>query len=66
MTSRDFRAIAGVLADNGADDDLVWAFAEFLALTNQRFDRRRFLAAATGHAPTPGDTPRARDYRNVK
>jgi len=66
MTSRDFRAIASVLADNGADDDLVWAFAEFLALTNPRFDRARFLAAATGSALTPGDNPRERDYRNVK
>ena len=65
MTSRDFRAIASVLADNGADGDLVWAFAEFLALTNPRFDRSRFLAAARGHA-LPGDNPRERDYRHVK
>ena len=63
MTSRDFRAIAAILADNGATSDMVRAFADLLAGTNPRFDRDRFTAAATGYPQTAGDKPRARDYR---
>jgi hypothetical protein len=74
MTGRDFRAIASVLAgarQNGADvdechndaiDALTQDFARFLASTNPRFDRERFLAAAMGTPEHKGDKPRARDY----
>jgi hypothetical protein len=73
MTSRDFRAIAGIIAEarkDGADTDsrgyvltsLAQDFARYLATTNPRFDRERFMAAATGNPQRPGDRPRERDY----
>lgn len=61
MTKKDFELIAGVLRDTEAITlkshwDAVWkdrdrlaeAFADALATTNPRFDRERFIAAATG------------------
>ena len=77
MTSRDFRLIASALAETSKHNavDLTFAegwhaavsaagihLADALALTNPRFDRDRFLAAATGEPTTPGDRPRSRDY----
>ena len=67
MTSRDFRLIADTIArmDPKTRDRQAIAqdFADALASTNRRFDRWRFVAAATGQPVTPGDKPRARDYR---
>jgi hypothetical protein len=75
MTSRDFRAIAATIAEldvpaSAAEGTVhayrmyvAQAFARTLSSTNPRFDRERFIAAATGNARTPGDKPRASDYR---
>lgn len=49
-----------VTRDRGA---IARDFADALAGTNPRFDRSRFMAAAQGEPATPGDKPRARDYR---
>ena len=76
MTSRDFRAIADIIAglsEVGLDESddgkpqhvqryVAGRFADFLGGTNPRFDRERFLAAATGAPLTKGDKPRATDY----
>lgn len=71
MTSRDFRAIAATIADLrdfipdlDADQlrEIARQFADLCAQTNPRFDRERFMAAATGAPLTKGDAPRARDY----
>lgn len=78
MTSRDFRAIAAIIAELPDEDyspsdrssyevvnlrqHVAVQFAHLLASTNPRFDRSRFLAAACGTPQTPGDKPRARDY----
>lgn len=69
MTSRDFRAIADIVAHADTDGNeavrtaLAIDFANYLTTTNARFDRDRFIAAATGDARTPGDKPRSSDYR---
>lgn len=51
MTKKDFKLIAAVVAGMPPDADMVsvaYAFANALASTNPRFDRERFLKAATG------------------
>ena len=64
VTSRDFRAIASIIAElpEPRRTDVAGIFADKLATTNERFDRERFLAAATGAPLTKGDKPRASDY----
>lgn len=62
MTQKDYELIAGVLRDTRPDDPqtmyargwracntaLASHFADALQPTNPRFDRERFIAAATG------------------
>lgn len=74
MTSRDFRAIAGIIAGlnlnpnvaQGEQDrtreHIAQQFADYLATTNPAFDRVRFLDACTGSPARKGDKPRAADY----
>lgn len=60
MTARDFRLIAGILAQTGATPEQVEAFADALASTNAMFDRERFIAAAGGSPMTGRDAPNYR------
>jgi hypothetical protein len=47
MTRKDFEAIAHVLDANHAPLALVMDFSDMLEESNPRFDRPRFVAAAT-------------------
>lgn len=47
MTRKTYNAIADALRGNGASPATVAAVADALAPTNPRFDRARFIAAAT-------------------
>lgn len=47
MTRKTYNAIAAALAENGASPATITAIADALAPTNPRFDRARFIAAAT-------------------
>jgi hypothetical protein len=47
MTKRDFIAIAAVLNANVAPLSLVSDFADMCEDTNERFDRQKFVVAAT-------------------
>lgn len=58
MTAKDFVLIASVLAQNNASPELVDAFADALAHTNEMFSRERFVAAASGSPLTGRDKPR--------
>jgi len=58
MTARDFVAIAGILAQNNADENLINSFADMLQGTNPLFDRDRFIAAAQGSPLSGRDAPR--------
>jgi hypothetical protein len=57
MTRKDFQAIARAFRDTAtepwSDSEELWSellhkVADYLATTNPRFDRERFLRAATG------------------
>lgn len=52
VTAKTYNAIADALRSNGASSTTVAAIADALAPTNPRFDRDRFVAAAT-----PEETP---------
>lgn len=45
MEHRHFATIAAILRKFGADEDTANAWADELASTNPRFDRRRFVRA---------------------
>jgi len=62
MTSRDFRLIAGILAQTGADQNMIEAFAQALGQTNPMFDYERFVAAAQGSPMSGRDAPGYRPY----
>ena len=47
MSRKTYNAIAKALADNGASTATITAIADALSPTNPRFDRARFIAAAT-------------------
>lgn len=49
MTTKHFKAIAATLLAHRADRALVEELANTLANINPRFDRGRFITAATGH-----------------
>lgn len=53
MTRKDFRLIADALKNARATDRVVAEMASSLATTNPRFDRSRFIDAATYVEPTP-------------
>ena len=48
MTHKDYKLIAGALAEARVDRDTVEIVADALRGTNPRFDRDRFIAAASG------------------
>lgn len=56
MTRQDFELIAGVVASIDSKDNtqtyVAELFADRLAETNPRFDRERFIEAATGQKGT--------------
>src|SRR5438105_8399379 len=60
LSRKDFVAVAQILRENQVPPPLVKEFANWLATTSPRFDRERFMAAATGEtAPQarPGEAP---------
>lgn len=58
MTHKDFVLIAAALARAKADPLVVNEMADALRPTNSRFDRNRFIAAASGKPTTGRDKPR--------
>jgi len=48
MSAKDFTAVAEILRNHGADEALAQRFADYFTSTNPRFDRQRFVDAATG------------------
>ena len=53
MTHKDFKLIAAALAEAEADGTTIRILADALRGTNPRFDRGRFIAAASG-SPSHG------------
>jgi hypothetical protein len=57
MTRKDFEMIAAVLSANDASAAMVHAMADALATTNSRFDRARFITAASPANLIPWPVP---------
>jgi hypothetical protein len=58
VTKKNFELIAECLRDSRAPAHVVETFANTLATTNGRFDKRRFIEASTATDPFDADEKR--------